>query len=280
MSDTIAIDNVSFVGRTLSRNLVVQCHYSKVMPRITKAFIGGWKDNKLVATMTLGYGTRPRHTIEGMFPSLGVNDYFEIGKLCVSDEMPRNTESNFISRAITLLKKEYPDVKILFSWADGILGRPGFVYQASNFYYGGFIVTEIYINQDGIKIHPRTVQGLTARNGEKRGPRDYETTNAIGLTKYWGKQFRYVYPLCGKREWNRLCDESPMQWKRGCYPKDVDCTWEKQVRIGERVSCGMPPFIAGEYVKKQNTQQLMLDMGIPNNIRTQLSSPLLSDFQK
>ena len=33
------------------------------------------------------------------------------------------------------------------------VGKPGFVYQAANFLYGGFIWTQIYINNKGEKIH-------------------------------------------------------------------------------------------------------------------------------
>ena len=254
------LDDVTFAGKSMVRNLVVQCHYSKVMPRITKACIGGWQGQRLVAGMTLGYGTRPRHTIEGMFPPLSVPQYLEIGKLCARDELPRNTESYFIARAVKLIKQDMPGIAVLFSWADGILGKPGYVYQASNFYYGGFITTEIYLTADGIKVHPRTVQGMTAADGELRGPRDYETTKALGLTKYFGKQFRYVYPLCGKRMWRELQDSSPFDWARGGYPKDADCTWEKQTGLGQREACGMPPFVRGDYVKDQHGQQCVLDL--------------------
>lgn len=248
------LDNVGIVGRTIARNLIVQCHYSQIMPRITRFCIGGWQSDKLVAVMTLGYGTRPLHTIRGMFPSLGTDDYLEIGKLCVRDEQPPNTESYFLSRAINIVREQCPSVRVLYSWADGILGKPGYVYQASNFFYGGHIWTEIYLDERGIKVHPRTVQGLTARGDGQRGPRDFASTRALGLTKYFGKQFRYLYPLCSKREWAALQEESPHQWRRHGYPKDVDCTWQVQVAPGERRNCGLPPFVRGAYVKQTIAQ--------------------------
>lgn len=250
------IDNVCFTGKTIVRNLIVRYHYSNVMPRITKFCIGGWDGGHLVAGMTLGYGTRPKHTIEGMFPTLSTENYYEVGKLCVADHKPRNTESYFISRAIDLIREEFsPEVKVIFSWADGILGKPGYVYQASNFYYGGYIWTEIYLDENGTKIHPRTVQGLTSGGDGELGPRDFASTRAIGLTKYFGKQFRYVYPLCGKREWKRLQATSPYDWRRGDYPKDKDCTWQVQEAIGERVDCDMPPWNSGDYVKPSKQQK-------------------------
>ena len=248
------LDGVGIVGRGLARVLIARCHYSNVMPRITRFCVGGWKDNRLVAVMTLGFGTRPRHTIEGMFPSLSTEDYLEIGKLCVSDDMPRNTESYFISRALGVIQEQRPNVAVVFSWADGILGKPGYVYQAANFYFGGFIWTEIYLTEDGIKLHPRSVQGLTAGKGEARGPRDFATTSAMGLTKYWGKQFRYIYPLCDKRQWQALERESPYVWQRGSYPKDADCTFEKQIALGKREEVDALPFVRGDYIERELAQ--------------------------
>jgi len=203
-----------------------------------------------VAVCTLGWGVRPVHTIKGMFPSLGTADYLEIGKLCVDDKCPRNTESWFLARMARWVKHNRPDVKLLFSWADGIIGKAGYVYQAANFYYGGFIVSEMYLDGNGVRVHPRTVQGITSIATGTRGPRDRATTERLGLTKYWGKQFRYVYPLCSRREWEALLGESPYKWTRGSYPKDEDCTWQVSLAGGVRSECCKPPFAKGTYAKR------------------------------
>ena len=39
--------------------LIFDNHYSKIMPRLSKHFIGGYLDDKLVAVMTLGWGVQP-----------------------------------------------------------------------------------------------------------------------------------------------------------------------------------------------------------------------------
>ena len=125
------IDKIEYITKPEAVNLINTFHYSKVLPRINKYFIGGYHDKELVAVCTLGWGVRPRHTIDIMFPGLTTEHYFEIGKLCVSEKMPKNTESNFLSKIIKEIKRpnspiriENPDLKILYSWADGILGKP------------------------------------------------------------------------------------------------------------------------------------------------------------
>lgn len=241
------------IPKCLAEPLIMSTHYSRVMPRINKFFIGGFNDQQLVGVMTLGWGTRPLHTIKVIFPTLSTRDYLELGKLCLDESCPRNSESQFISKSIKIIKKYFPKVKILFSWADGILGKPGYVYQASNFYYGGFIWSEMYLDVDGNRIHPRTFQGISP--GEKIGKhksRALSVTNSMGLKKYYGKQFRYVYPLCGKREWEELIKTSPFDWKRGEYPKSVDCKWKMRDGEGKK-DCEAPPWMKTEkprYTKK------------------------------
>jgi hypothetical protein len=219
------------------------------LPRINKVFIGGFIDGELMAVMTLGYGTRPLHTIKIMFPTLEVENYFEIGKLCVAEEMPRNTESEFIAKCIRYIKEHYPERKVLFSWADGIVGKPGYVYQASNFFYGGKITTEMYIDESGNRMHPRSFQGISPGKTGRFGSRSYEVTTAAGYTKYFGYQFRYIYPLCDKKEWRHLLTTSSFKWERQGYPKNASCEWFRQVEKGKREKCEMPVFVKTEYKK-------------------------------
>ena len=251
------IDYITEIDSKVAKAFISQFHYSKVMPRITKHCIGGYVNNKLVAVCTLGYGVRPLHTIKKIFPVLGVIDYLEIGKLCLDDACPRNTESFFISKVVKWCKQNVGHVKILFSWADGIIGKPGFVYQASNFYYGGYIWTEMYLDSKGNRVHPRSMQGLTnvdSASGSRFQSRSYEATTAIGYTKYFGLQFRYVYPLCNDKEWRKLIANSEYTWERKNYPKDVDCVWKIQTGKGKREACGKPPFVMTEYVKENDNK--------------------------
>ena len=172
---------------------------------------------------------------------LETKDYLEIGKLCLSDDMPKNSESFFIAKCVQKVKQGYPNIRLLYSWADGIIGKPGYVYQASNFYYGGFIWTEMYLDKDGNRIHPRTMQGIS--NGPRVGKmksRSYDVTQSLGYTKYFGKQFRYVYPLCKKSEWIEIQNSSPMIWVRGDYPKKVDCFYKIQTIKGHHEFCELP----------------------------------------
>ena len=50
--------------------------------------------------------------------------------------------------------------------ADGIMGKCGYVYQASNFYYGEKYWTQVYMMDNGEKLHPRSSNTLCKENAK------------------------------------------------------------------------------------------------------------------
>ena len=198
-------------------------HYSAVMPRLTKYYFGYYIKGKLVGVITFGWGTRPKHTIQKLFPSLDTKDYYEIGKMCLDDSLPKNSESQLLSKSIDWLKKN-TDIKYLFTWADGIVGKPGYVYQAANFLYGGFSITDTYVSKSGEKIHPRTIQGqLPNKEGLKYGHRpNPKQLKELGLSRVKGKQFRYIYPM--SKKYRKYLKKSTVKWSTN-YPKHKDLVW-------------------------------------------------------
>jgi len=135
-----------------------------------------------------------------------------------------------LSATVRWIKTNCPDKKFLYTWADGIVGKAGYVYQAFNFWYGGFIWTDIYIGADGEKIHPRTSKALCQENARMLG-RDkifWLTPDFLklkGIQRIKGKQFRYILPLA--RRYRKLLNESTVKWTKE-YPKDGALLWKRQ----------------------------------------------------
>ena len=241
------------ISRFDASELIQSLHYSKIMPKLTKHFLGCFLENELVGVLTLGWGTQPKATINKLFEGLDTKDYFEIGKMCMNEEMQRNAESQMISGVIKWLKLHYPQKKFLYTWADGIMGKPGYVYQAANFLYGGFIWTQIYISDKGEKIHPRSSRRLCDENvkfklkrepdffKDKKGERIYWLTQDFldhkGITKLHGKQFRYILPLDKKSR--KYLKKSTVEWTLN-YPKHDDLKWIKTTKDGKVELSKMP----------------------------------------
>jgi hypothetical protein len=225
--------NLQEINKHDAIEFIQRHHYSPVMPKLTKHYLGFYHENKLIGVLSLGWGTQPLQTINKMFPGLTTKDYFEIGKMCMTDEMPKNSESQMLSLAVKWLKTNHPNLLFLYTMADGIMGKCGYVYQASNFLYGGEYLTQVYMMENGEKLHPRSTKNLLKENAEQRNKdklfwltSDYMQQKNIRFIE--GKMFRYIYPL-NKRA-KKLLPTSPMNWSIK-YPKDDSLKWyDKTVR--------------------------------------------------
>ena len=216
---------IKILHKNKAAEFIVDRHYSPVMPSLTRYYCGYFVDNKLQGVITFGYGVRPQHTIKKLFPTLEAKDYLEIGKMCMDDSMVKNSETQMLSLAFAWLRQREPNLKYLFTWADGIVGKPGYVYQAFNFLYGGYIWTDTYVTEKGEKVHPRTIQGKLPNTqnfkyGSRPNPKQLEE---LKLSRVKGKQFRYILPLSKKMR--KFLKQSTVDWHLN-YPKDKDLEWK------------------------------------------------------
>ena len=217
---------IKLIHKVTAADFVRDIHYSPVMPSLTRYYCGYFINDILKGVITFGYGVRPKHTIQKLFPTLDSKDYLEIGKMCMEDSMGKNSETQMLSSALSWLKKKEPKLKYLYTWADGIVGKPGYVYQAFNFLYGGYIMTDTYVSSKGEKIHPRTMQKYMPHRKKnlKIGSRpDFETRKELKFTRVKGKQFRYILPMSKKDR--RFLKHSTVEWTTN-YPKDKDLVWK------------------------------------------------------
>lgn len=225
---SIPVSRTMYVIKVISKDeafrLIWKFHYNNTLPRLIKHCLGGFVNGELVAVMTLGWGVRPLHTIRKLFPSLTAQDYYENGRMCLDDKMPRNSESQFISECVKFIKQHYPNIKVLFSWSDGMLGKPGYVYQASGFLYGGYIWTDSYFSKKGERIHPRQTNRIGGRP-------TWGQMNKLDWLHFRGKQFKYCRFICSHKERKQLLRESTVKWTMD-FPKEKDLAWKVRTLNG------------------------------------------------
>lgn len=237
--------NIREIRKEQALEMIKKYHYSNTLPKLNKYYIGFFLDCELVGVVTLGWGTRPRHTIQRMFPSLDTKDYLEIGRMCMTEEMPRNSESQMLSQLVKWIKQNIPQLKILFTWADGMVGKVGYVYQASNFIYAGYSQGEMYM-KDGVKIHVRQMKSLLTPEGVKDDRITVRPTiqqmRQFNIMHFKGKQYRYLLFLCVKKEKRALLDECMIDLSLP-RPKDDDLSWTmKDLDTGKWVRTTKPPY--------------------------------------
>ncbi len=252
--------DIKLISKEKALEMIQTYHYSNTLPKLNKYFVGFYLENELVGVVTLGYGTRPRHTIQCIFPSLNTQDYLEIGRMCMTEEMPRNSESQMISQLVKWLKKHHPEIKILFTWADGMVGKVGYVYQSCSFHYCGYSGGEFYMH-NGIKLHPRQMKSLLTPKGIKEERIGVRPTMAqmrgLEIDHYKGKQYRYLRFLCNKKEKKRLMSEALVDLNQP-YPKEDDLSWtKKNLETGKWEKCGKPTYVTDI---DQNTKNIVFGM--------------------
>lgn len=250
---------IELISKEKALEMVRKYHYSNTLPKINKYYVGFYLGNALVGIVTLGWGTRPKHTIKAIFPSLDTKDYLEIGRMCMLEEMPRNSESQMLSQLVKWLKKNHKEVKILFTWSDGMLGRIGYVYQASNFIYAGYSGGEMYM-KDGVKIHVRQMKSILIPPGAKDKRITVRPTieemRRYSISHYKGKQYRYLMFLCNKNERERLFSECLIALDNP-RPKDCDLSWSvRNVETGKWERCPKPNYVTDIDQKSKNIIRL------------------------
>jgi hypothetical protein len=237
---------VEQVPKQLAIEYIRKYHYSNILPRLTKYWLGFYENNDLIGVVTLGWGTQPLQTIKKIFNKndYKTNDYLEIGKMCFkpSNNQDKSTGSKIIKELKTWIKNN-TDVQFLYTLADGIMGKVGYVYQASSFYYIGSFKTSVYLdNNTKEKIHPRSAKKLCIENAQYKGVEKVswltdDFCKYKNIDKINGLMFRYILPL------NKKADKTLKSYNMiKLYPKDKDLVFEKRISNGKFIKINKPNF--------------------------------------
>ncbi len=107
-------------------------HYAHRLPSISWAF--GLYDASSILQGICTFGTPASHSLcIGICGEKYKDLVLELNRLCLNDELPKNSASFLIARSIKLLPKE----RILVSYSDTGMNHTGYIYQATNWLYTG-----------------------------------------------------------------------------------------------------------------------------------------------
>lgn len=120
--------------------LVKRVHYSGKVVQNSQLHLGVFLNGKLEGAMQFGPSLDKRK-IQGLVEETGWNGFIELNRMAFSDNLPRNSESRALSIAFRLIRKHYPHIEWVVSFADGAQCGDGTIYRAS-----GFLLTGIKKN--------------------------------------------------------------------------------------------------------------------------------------
>ena len=172
------------ISAKAANELVKRVHYSgKVVPN-SQLHFGAYLNGKLEGAMQFGPSMR-KDLIRPLVDGTGWNGFIELNRMAFSDRLPRNSESRAMAVAFRLIKKHYPHIEWIISFADGSQCGDGAIYRAS-----GFVLTQIKENSQ-IRVNPKTGEAMQSMAAFHAG----ESRNFSKWEKIPGYQLRYVYFL-------------------------------------------------------------------------------------
>jgi hypothetical protein len=132
---------IKMLPSTRANNFIRNNHYSgKIVPN-SKFHFGIFYDNKLEGVLQYGNPMDKNKTI-GLVKNTKWNNFIELNRMALTDNLPKNAESRSIAITIKLLKKYAPHLDWILTYADGTQCGDGTIYRAS-----GFLLTGIKQNK-------------------------------------------------------------------------------------------------------------------------------------
>ena len=166
--------------------------------------------NVLVGVLQFGYAMNPASCGSVVKGTLK-NQYLELNRMWLSDDIEtKYSESQAFSCSIKFIKRKYPTIKWIQSFADERCGGFGIVYQACSFdYYGEH--TSVFWELEDVVYH--NIQMTVAKDSKRyAGEAKKLQENKDRAIKHVLRQFRYIKFLDKREKKNCLLKEKP-------YPK-------------------------------------------------------------
>lgn len=177
-----------------ARDMIICGHYShKFQGYFGKVNIGVYTEGRLVGVASFGGLMNPKSFKN--FGDFKENEILELNRLWVDDELGMNTETMLLSASWTIMRKKYPEIKVVQSFADGRLGA-GTIYKATGFGYYGCETTLFFQDKEtGIIYHKVGIENTKA-------PISFIRLNKLylegRLQQFKVNTYRYIYPLYTK----------------------------------------------------------------------------------
>ena len=174
-------------------------------------YLGVWLDHNLIGSMSFGRAIdirKSRRLVHGT----AWDGFVELGRLCMVDDTPPNVESRALSVALRLIRREYPYIEWVQTFADATQSGDGTIYRAL-----GFLLTQIKVNRQLMRgtatDSGKAIAAVTASKGvyalRQGGKSSIQWLKDAGYEYIPGYQLRYVKFLYPDMEHRLMCPILP-----------------------------------------------------------------------
>jgi len=182
------------ISRQDADRIVKTLHYSGKVVNNAQLHFGVFLDGRCGGALQFG-PSLDKSKLQGLVAGTGWNEFIELNRMALADWLPRNGESRALAVCFRLMRKQYPHLKWVVSFADGTQCGDGTIYRAA-----GFVLTKIGRN-NSLWIAPggAVVAGVTLKKGSHilagNGGASMRRYKEAGFTPLPGFQLRYIYFL-------------------------------------------------------------------------------------
>jgi len=199
--DAIGFGDDAFCVKEMDRKqanaLIIKHHYSKKVYSATYINLGVYVDGALKGVLQFGYAMNPA-SCGSVVEGTAMDQYLELNRMWIADDAGEYPESRAISCATKFIKRKFPKVKWIQSFADERCGGFGIVYQACSFsYYGEH--DSVFWELDGVTYH----NSLMTRDPKLSKSAAYIQERKEMAKPTTLRQFRYIKFIDGK--WKNRC---------------------------------------------------------------------------
>ena len=200
------------IDRKLANDIIVKNHYSKKFYNATYIHLGLFVNEEIQGVLQYGYAMNPA-SCGSVVEGTQQNEYLELNRMWIADNVGQYPESRAISYSLKYIRRKYPNIKWIQSFADERCGGFGIVYQACSFGYYGEHKSDFW-ELDGVVYH--NIQ-MTVSKESKRYPGEAKhlQENKGKAKRMSLRQFRYIKFLDQREKKKCLLKEQP-------YPKHYE----------------------------------------------------------
>jgi|TARA_R110000737_G_scaffold78997_1_gene110793 hypothetical protein len=194
------------IERKKANQLIVDNHYSKKFYNAAYIHLGIYVDGEVKGVLQYGYAMNPA-SCGSVVEGTKQKEYLELNRMWIADNVGEYPESRAISYSLKYIRRKYPKVKWIQSFADERCGGFGIVYQACSFgYYGEH--TSSFWEFRGDIYHDSVI---TNNNRSTKARLESEGFHKEAV-KMNLRQFRYIKFIDQREKKKCLLEEKP-------YPK-------------------------------------------------------------
>jgi hypothetical protein len=157
---------IKVIDSASSRKIVERYHYSGKCTQNSQIHFGVFLNGKLEGALQFGPSIDKRRMAQNL--GIGFNESLELNRMALSDNCPKNSESRALGICLRILKKTYPHLKVIISFADACQCGDGTIYRASGFKLHSFKKNvDLLVGPNGDVIAGKSLANTIVSNGRQ-----------------------------------------------------------------------------------------------------------------